>query len=146
MLLFPRTCHLHCLSLPRTFSSSSPHAHRMQLQLYTPGQKVPYICNFGLLQFSAVARVARYNVIARYNAKVEPRLPATIEIELDPITGELVSLATRPPLIHGDLLLVLHNVRLLVDVTVARPTTLTLLRGSASIGADRPRMELISIH
>ena len=67
--------------------------------------------------------------------EVEPRFPAIVEVQLDPITGERVSVATKPPLIHGDLLLVRHNSRLLVDVTVARPTTLTLLRGSANSGA-----------
>ena len=41
----------------------------------------------------------------------------------------------RPPLAHGDLLLERDNTRQLIDVTVARPTTLTLLRGPASSGA-----------
>ena len=36
---------------------------------------------------------------------------------------------------HGDLLLVRHNVRQLINVAVARPTTLTHLQGSASRGA-----------
>lgn len=36
---------------------------------------------------------------------------------------------------HGDLLLVRGSTRELIDVTVARPTTLTLLHGSASGGA-----------
>jgi hypothetical protein len=70
-----------------------------------------------------------------YLVEIEPRFPAHIEVQLDPTTGERLSHATQPPLIHGDLLLVRHNVRLLVDVTVARPTTLTLLRGSANNGA-----------
>jgi hypothetical protein len=70
-----------------------------------------------------------------YIVEIEPRFPAHIEVQLDPTTGERLSHATQPPLIHGDLLLVRHNVRLLVDVTVARPTTLTLLRGSANNGA-----------
>ena len=76
-----------------------------------------------------------------YLVEVEPRFPATIEVQLDPSTGERVSHATKPPLIHGDLLLIRHNVRLLVDVTVARPTTLTLLRGSASNGAHLQPLE-----
>ena len=62
-------------------------------------------------------------------------LPCDDRMQLDPTTGERVSHATKPPLIHGNLLLVRHNVRLLVGVTVARPTTLTLLRGSARNGA-----------
>src|SRR5680860_160553 len=70
-----------------------------------------------------------------YHVEVEPRFPATIEVQLDLTTGERVSHATRPPLIHGDLLLVRHNVRQLIDVTVVRSTTLTLLRGPASSGA-----------
>ena len=56
-------------------------------------------------------------------------------MRFNPTTGERESHATRPPLIHGDLLLVRHNVRQLIDVTVVRPTTLTLLRGPASSGA-----------
>ena len=70
-----------------------------------------------------------------YHFEVEPRFPATIEMRLDPTTGKRVSCATRPPLIHGDLLLVRHNVRQLIDVTVVRPTTLTLLRGPTATGA-----------
>ena len=38
------------------------------------------------------------------------------------------------PLVHGDLLLVRGNSRQLIDVTVVRPTTLTLLRGPALTG------------
>ena len=70
-----------------------------------------------------------------YHVEVEPRFPATVEVQWDPATGERVTHASKPPLIHGDLLLVRHNVRQLIDVTVVRPTTLTLLRGSSTHGA-----------
>ena len=69
-----------------------------------------------------------------YHVEIEPRFPSTIETRLDPATGELTQSAHQA-LPHGDLLLVRHNERQLIDVTVARPTQLTLQRGPASGGA-----------
>jgi hypothetical protein len=56
-----------------------------------------------------------------------------------PMHGQL-AIETAPvtvgkPLERGDLLLVHGSTRQLIDVTVARPTTLTQLRGPASSGA-----------
>ncbi|MDR3401982.1 MAG: reverse transcriptase domain-containing protein [Chthoniobacter sp.] len=69
-----------------------------------------------------------------YHVEVEPRFPPTIEMRLDPVTGERVQRATQP-LARGDLLLIRDNTRQLVDVTVVRPTTLTHLRGPATTGS-----------
>lgn len=69
-----------------------------------------------------------------YHVEVEPRFPATVETRLDTVTGEHVHSVSKL-LAHGDLLLVRGNTRQLIDVTVVRPTTLTLLRGPASTGA-----------
>ena len=70
----------------------------------------------------------------RYHVEVEPRFPATVECRLDPVTMRSVQHVHRP-LAHGDLLLVRNQTRQLIDVTVVRPTTLTMLRGPASTGA-----------
>lgn len=69
-----------------------------------------------------------------YHVEIEPRFPATVEMRLDVTTGERVRVVTRP-LTHGDLLLVRNSTRQLIDVTVVRPTTLTLLRGPTSSGS-----------
>jgi hypothetical protein len=69
-----------------------------------------------------------------YHVEVEPQFPATIDTHTDPLTGQAVQFAHKPRA-HGDLLLVRGNVCQLIDVTVVRPTTLTLLRGSSTHGA-----------
>ena len=69
-----------------------------------------------------------------FHVEVEPRFPATVETRFDAATGAHVQSVTKP-LAHGDLLLVRGNSRQLIDVTVVRPTTLTLLRGPARTGA-----------
>jgi len=69
-----------------------------------------------------------------YRVEVEPRFPLTVDVSYDPTTGQQVHRFDTPGE-HGDLLLVRGSTRELIDVTVARPTTLTLLRGSASSGA-----------
>jgi hypothetical protein len=76
-------------------------------------------------------------VLARscgFHVEVEPRFPATVETRFDAATGAHVQSVSKP-LAHGDLLLVRGNSRQLIDVTVVRPTTLTLLRGPARTGA-----------
>jgi len=70
-----------------------------------------------------------------YSVEVEPSFPAARDIiSYDPVTGQRAA-TERPVLEHGDLLLVRGSTRELIDVTVARPTTLTLMRGSATGGA-----------
>jgi len=70
-----------------------------------------------------------------YSVEVEPLFPAVRDIiSYDPSTGQQAKVE-RPVLEHGDLLLVRGSTRELIDVTVARPNCLTLLRGSAANGA-----------
>ena len=69
-----------------------------------------------------------------YHVEVEPRFPAIIESRVDPVTRRPAQCAVKS-LAHGDLLLVRNSTRQLIDVTVVRPTTLTLQRGPASSGA-----------
>lgn len=70
-----------------------------------------------------------------YSVEVEPPFPVKRDvINYDPVTGQRAA-TERPTLEHGDLLLVRGSTRELIDVTVARPNTLTLLRGSATGGA-----------
>ena len=70
-----------------------------------------------------------------YHVEVEPRFPTIFETRLDNATGQFVQHIHRTDE-HGDLLLVRNNVRQLIDVTVVRPTTLTLLsRGSHNGGS-----------
>ena len=68
--------------------------------------------------------------------EVEPRFPITVETRYEPTLGghQHVQHINKPGQ-HGDLLLVRGSTRQLIDVTVARPTTLTLLRGPASTGS-----------
>jgi hypothetical protein len=71
-----------------------------------------------------------------YRVKVEPRFPITVETRYDPTPGSRQHVQhINKPGQHGDLLLVRGSTRQLIDVTVARPTTLTLLRGPASTGS-----------
>jgi hypothetical protein len=71
-----------------------------------------------------------------YQVEVEPRFPSIVEMRFDRATGEFGRHIQPSPLAHGDLLLVRGSTRLLIDVTVPRPTTLTLLnRGSTNSGA-----------
>jgi hypothetical protein len=69
-----------------------------------------------------------------YSVEVEPFSVRRDVISYDPVTGQR-AVTERPVLEHGDLLLVRGSTRELIDVTVARPTMLTLLHGSASGGA-----------
>ena len=71
-----------------------------------------------------------------YRVEVEPRFPVTVETRYDPTPGSRQHVQhINKPGQHGDLLLVRGSTRQLIDVTVARPTTLTLLRGPASTGS-----------
>jgi hypothetical protein len=69
-----------------------------------------------------------------YQVEVEPRFPPIIETRIDS-TGQFVQHTHRTHE-HGDLLLVRSNVRQLIDVTVVRPTTLTLLTRGSSTGGS----------
>jgi hypothetical protein len=69
-----------------------------------------------------------------YRVEVEPRFPVAVSTRYDPATGQHVHCVSKTDE-HGDLLLVRGSTRQLIDVTVARPTTLTLMHGPASTGA-----------
>jgi len=69
-----------------------------------------------------------------YHTEIEPRFPSRVESRLDAATGQLIQHAFQPQ-IHADLLLIRDNTRQLIDVSVVRPTTLTMLRGSAAGGS-----------
>ena len=71
-----------------------------------------------------------------WHVEVEPRFPPRTESSVDADTGAIVTTAVPPVDIHGDLLLIRDNQRLLLDVTVARPTCLTQLRRSAHTSAS----------
>jgi hypothetical protein len=57
-----------------------------------------------------------------YQVEVEPRFPSIVEMRFDHTTGEYGRHVQPSPLAHGDLLFVRGSTRLLIDVTVARPT------------------------
>jgi len=80
----------------------------------------------------ALAELARS---CGYHVEVEPRFPSRVEYRLNAQTGRFERWAIQEQE-HGDLLLVRHGTRQLIDVTVVRPTTLTLLqRGTAATGS-----------
>ena len=69
-----------------------------------------------------------------YHVEVEPHFPSTIVTRLDPTTGRPTQTVSHTNE-RGDLLLLKNNVRLLIDVTVVRPTTLThRQRGTSTAG------------
>jgi hypothetical protein len=123
----------HCLSCARrnaetpSLLNDPDHAHACILQ---EGRSVKRRHDALKHVLAELARSCGYQV------EVEPRFPSIAEMRFDRTTGEYGRHVQPSPLAHGDLLLVRGSTRLLIDVTVARPTTLTLLsRGSASSGA-----------
>ena len=72
-----------------------------------------------------------------YHVEIEPPFPAQVQRGLNPQTGEQTH-SVHSTQIRGDLLLVRHNTRELIDVTVVRPTSLT---GLQRAGPDGPHMQ-----
>ena len=72
-----------------------------------------------------------------YHVEVEPHFPATVTHSAHPHTGQPTR-AVHQSNARGDLLLVRHNTRVLLDVTVVRPTQLSHLQRA---GDDGPHMQ-----
>ena len=70
-----------------------------------------------------------------YHVEVEPQFPTIVEMRLDESSGRITQHIDRTNL-RGDLLFVRNNVRQLIDVTVVRPTTLTLLGHGSTTGGS----------
>jgi hypothetical protein len=119
------TCARRNVETP-TLLDDPDHAHSCTLQ---EGTSVKFRHDTSKMVVAGLVRSCNAHVV------VEPQFPPLLVTELDTTTGRPIT-SVRPPVgIHGDLLVVHHNTCQLIDFTVARPTQMTLLRGSAT-GTD----------
>ena len=77
----------------------------------------------------ALAELARS---CGYHVEIEPHFPQPVEYRLNSSTGSMERCTVEQPDIRGDLLLLRNGRRLLLDVTVVRPTSLKWLKHGAT--------------
>jgi len=97
------------------------HAHSC---LYQEGTSVKLRHDLIKLVLAELARQCNYHV------EVEPDFPPRLESHYNVSTGESTITPANQVDIRGDLLLIRDNTRQLIDVTVARPTSMTHLSQS----------------
>jgi hypothetical protein len=81
-----------------------------------------------------VATLAQLARSVGYVVKVEPHFAPHVVTATVPLTGEAVTRVEQGSE-RGDLLLIRHNERFVIDVTVRRPTNQTELRGRADVNS-----------
>lgn len=99
------------------------HAHSCVLQ---QGASVRRRHDAGKLALAELARSCGYHV------EIEPHFPQPVEYRLNSITGSMERCTVEQPAIRGNLLLLRNGRRLLLDVTVVRPTSRKWLKHGAT--------------